>query len=485
MLSAQSELEYTISEPFKDAKRAGNVYRTFSTDDDQIVLVRTGKKQLLVDVYSKEFSPILRKSIERNRAEGLVGSVLRGNELTLVSVYYPNAKERIVTAHRIDLKTGDHKSKKLFDKTVKKTGKLFNFRADRATLMASSRNNRYFAVGMDNVNENIASFEITVFDTETLERVYRKNSRTRGEVKNFLANDLMIDNEGVTYFLGKEFETGKLFDFDKEADYDYLLTRADAEGTKTERIDMGAEQHIVALRLLDAKNHVRAVGLYGKRRGNEINGTVVFTIDKNDLSIAAEKRSDIPEQLYSDLFNANAAERKDKKQKGIRRTYINFINESSDGAIHLSAQEYYVTTSRDRNGNIDYQYNYRNILHFSINPIGELNWGRGIFFKERLDDYALNHLYHSFVSNGNLYVVFNGARKDRERSNDRVKASGALTALTVYRYDTNGEVERMRLFENKLLQPRFFPQYGSVTRDGQFITLNNRRGQRQFILIRP
>ena len=334
MLSAQSELEYTISEPFKDAKRAGNVYRTFSTDDDQIVLVRTGKKQLLVDVYLKEFSPILRKSIERNRAEGLVGSVLRGNELTLVSVYYPNAKERIVTAHRIDLKTGDHKSKKLFDKTVKKTGKLFNFRADRATLMASSRNNRYFAVGMDNVNENIASFEITVFDTETLERVYRKNSRTRGEVKNFLANDLMIDNEGVTYFLGKEFETGKLFDFDKEADYDYLLTRADAEGTKTERIDMGAEQHIVALRLLDAKNHVRAVGLYGKRRGNEINGTVVFTIDKNDLSIAAEKRSDIPEQLYSDLFNANAAERKDKKQKGIRRTYINFINESSDGAIH-------------------------------------------------------------------------------------------------------------------------------------------------------
>ena len=484
LLFAQSDIDFTISEPFKDAKRSGNLYQTYTTDQNQVVLVRTGKKQILVDIFDEQFQPVFQKSIERNKKEGLFGSILRGNELTLISVYYPTTKERIVTAHRLDLATGKHRAKTLFNKTIEKTGKLFNFRAHRQTDFAVSKNDRYFVIGMDNQHQNLASYELNVFDVETLERVYRKRSRARGDKLNFRANDLMIDNAGVCYFLGKEYE-GKFFDLDRDADYDYLLTRADAEGLKTERVDMGSEQYIVAMRLLDAKNHVRAVGMYGKRRGSEVNGTVVFTFDKETLDVAAEKRSDIPKEMYADLFNEAKTERKNQKQKGIRRTYINHINEADDGTLHLSAQEYFVTQSTDRNGNVTYTYHYRNMLHFSINPIGELNWGRGIFFKRSQGNYALNHLYFSFVRDGKLHVVFNGARRDKERSNDRVKASGKLTALTVYVYDENGEVERVRLRDNTLGEPTFFPQYGAVTRDGRFITLNNRRGRRQFILIEP
>ena len=477
------QLDFKISEPFKDAKRSGNLYETYVTDDNRIVLVRSGKKSILVDVFSEDFSLIFQKSIERNKKEALFGSVLRGNELTLVSVYYPTTKERVITTHRVDLNTGDHRSKALFSKTVKKTGKLFNFRRDRLTDFAVSRNQKYFVIGMDNQNENINSYELSVFDVETLERVYRKNSH-QGKERNFIANDLMIDNQGIVYFLGKEFERGGSI-FDREANYKFMLTRVDADRARSKRIDLGEEQFIIAMRLLDAKNHVRAVGLYGKRRGSQVNGTIVYTIDKTELDIEAEKRSDIPESMYADLFNEAKTERKDKKQKGIKRTYINYINENSDGSIHLSAQEYYVTSTTDRNGTVDYDYNYRNILHFSINPIGELNWGRGIFFKKTLENYALNRLYFSFVRDGKLYVVFNGARRDKERSNDRVKASGNLTSLTVYIYDEQGEVERLRLRENRLGEPYFFPQYGAVTNTGKFITLNNRRGRRQFVMIEP
>ena len=485
LLFAQTDIDLTLSEPFRDAKRSGNLYQTYTTDQNQIVLVRTGKKQLLVDVFDETFRPVFQKSIERNRQEGLFGSILRGSELTLISVYQPSSRERIVTAHRVDLASGDHRAKRLFTKTVDKTG-LFNFRRDRTTDFAVSRNDRYFVVGMDHQHENLATYELSVYDTETLERVYRKRTRARGKKKNFVANDLMIDNQGVTYFLGKEYESdGKLFDLDREADYDYLLTRADAGGIQQERIDLGAEQYIVTLRLLDAQKHVRAVGLYGKRRGNEINGTVVFTIGKNDLDVVAEKRSDIPKEMYADLFNEARTERRDKKQRGIQRTFINYLNESADGTLHLSAQEYYVTRRTDRNGNVTYTYNYGDLLHFSINPIGELNWGRGILFHRAQGNYALDHLYHSFVRDGKLYVVFNGARRDKERSNGRVKASGRLTALTVYVYDERGEVERVRLRDNALGEPVFFPQYGAVTLDGRFVTLNNRRGRRQFVLIEP
>ena len=485
LLFAQFPVDYVVSEPFRDAKRSGSLYKTFTTDQNQIVLVRNAKKQILIDVYSEDFTPVLNKSIERDRMEVLFGSMIRGNELILISVYYPNSKERVVTTHLLNLSTGDHKTKTLLNKTLEKTGKLLNLRINRQTMMAVSRNNQYFVIGMDDFKENVGSFELIVFDTETLERQYRQNSRKSGDAPIYIASDLMIDNDGVVYLLGKEYERGEIINVINDADRDYLLTRADAESVSSESIDLGSEQHVIALRLLDAKNHVRAVGLYGKRQGSKINGTVVFTHDKKDLSMVAEKRSDIPKEIYDDLFHSERAERRNKKQKGIRNTYINYIKESEDGTIYLSAQEYSVTNSTDQNRNSMNHYHYGNILHFSINPVGELNWGRAIRFSYMLSEYALNHLYHSIVTDGSLYVVLNGYLGKEERISANDKGRGVRNALLVYRYDNQGEVERAWLFNNTAsLHSRFAPQYGAVTSNGQFVTLNRRRGQRRFIMIR-
>src|SRR5690606_23905001 len=233
----------------------------------------------------------------------------------------------------------------------------------------------------DNIKKNLNSYTARVFYANGLEQVYQKSYQEDKE-KYFEPNDMVIDNSGTVYSVGKKFLQGRSQKKKGEANYDFLLNKISQESVSDIKISLGESEHIRSLNLSLNDEELRLVGFFSERNVNRIKGGCNFVVDiSNAMTIKGKNSFDLPVSVYEDLYGEKRADR--KKDTELSNFYIDYIVEDSNGNTYLLAEEFYITQQYIQTGTMGGYwttvFHYDDILILKFNANNNLEWGRSVF----------------------------------------------------------------------------------------------------------
>lgn len=477
---SQSNTKLNISESpeFKDKVKAGGALAIHTSNGGSTGIVRSGKKHYLLDVFDSNLKKVFSKVVESDKKERFKGYVNFEDEIKFFTVLSPKKTERIVYCHIFNIKNKTHSKKKLFETTVQKGGGLFSGKNKRQTSVAISPNGEFIAMATDNIKKNSNAYLIQVFNSETLELVYKKSYQEHEE-RYFEPNDVVVNNSGGVYALGKLYIKGKSQKKKGEANYQFVLNKITKDNNLDAAINL-KELHIASLVINNNNDKLQLVGFYSEEKAGRIKGGCNFLLDPENLVILDKKKAKLPEDVYKDLYGYRKAGKKKKKE--LKSFYVDYVIEDSSGSTYLLAEEFYVTQTYVSTGNgMGYwvtTYHYDDILILKFNPNGEMDWGRSIFKRSTAPS------YNAFLKDDKLHVVLNSGKNLTEKNDGRTKVSkGWFESSSLYDfvYSKDGEVSYDKIQDNKG-KTYYLPYYGTYE-NGIFIMMSSGRKKRQFMTL--
>ncbi|WP_298419971.1 hypothetical protein [uncultured Kordia sp.] len=484
VLNAQEEvttkLKITESAQYKDEVKVGEIDVMYTSPAGKTAIVRFGKKNILLDVFNGNLDKEFFKVIKKEKKEVYKGHLSFDDEIKVFTVYSPKKKERILYCHTFNIKNNTHKKTKLFEANVKKGGGLFSGSNKRQTSFAISPNQQYIAIATDNIKKKSNSYRIHVYDTENLNLVYIKSYRDHEE-QYFSHNDLIIDDEATVYSLGKLYLNGKRDKKKGKANYEFVLHKISESNTS--HVNVKLENEFVRTLVISQKNdQLHLLGFYSEKDSGRLKGGCDFVISETDLTVASKKITELPQQVYEDLYGYRRGKRKKKKAKELRNFYVDYTMEDTQGNTYILAEEFYITQSYISTGmNGGYWqtvYHYDDILIMKFNANGELDWGRSIFKR------ANGPSYNAFLKNDELHIILNSGKNLLEKKDGRTKVSqGWFESSSLYDivYSVDGKVAYTKIQDNKG-KTYYSPYYGTFT-DDKFITTTTRRKKKKFLKL--
>lgn len=477
----KTSLTVVESKEYKDEIKTEEILSIHTTRNGLTGVVRKGKKNIQLDVFDTMFKKVFSKVVEHDKKETFVGEVFNKDEIKFFTVLSPKKTERILYCHIFNLNDQTHKKKLLFKTTVEKKRSLFYVSNKRETSFAISPDGNYFTINTDNYKRNINSYTIRVFDSHTLEVVYKKSYQTF-ENKYFEPNDIIIKNNQTVYTLGKSFLTGKSQKRNKEVNYQFILNKISKE--KTESLNITLDNELIQSLVfseIDDKLHI--LGFYAEKNIGGIKGGCDFIVNQTNFSLVGRKKYGLPKNIYDDIYNTKASERKKKKKKELANYTIDHVLYDGKGNTFLIAEEFYITQMYVSNGQFGGSwitvFHYDNILVLKFNKDGNLSWGRSIFKKETFPS------YNAFIKNGKLQIILNSGKSLSQKSDGRTKISKGLfesSALYNIVFGEEGEITYEKIRNNKD-KSYYLPYYGTYENDS-FIMPNNNRKKRRFMILK-
>lgn len=473
-----TKLNITESAEFKDEVKAEGALAFYTTSEGETTILRSGKKHFLIDVFDVNLNKVFSKIVDSDKKESFKGYVNFGNELKFFTVESPKKKERIVYCHSFNIKNKSYSKKKLFEKTIEKGGGLFSGNNKRQTSVAISPNGAFIAMATDNIKKNSNSYLIHVFNSETLELVYKKSYQEHEE-KFFEPNDLTVDDEGNAYALGKLYLKGRSQKKKGEANYQFILNKISKDKNIDVAIDL-KDLHIASLVLNSNSEELQVLGFYSEERAGRIKGGCNFVLNQENLAILKQNIVELPIEVYKDLYGYRKASKKKKKE--LKSFYFDYVIEDSVGNTYLLAEEFYITQTYVSSGNgVGYwvtTYHYDDILILKFNVTGDLEWGRSIFKR------ATSPSYNAFLKDDKLHVIINSGKNLLEKKDGRTKVSkGWFESSSLYDivYSIDGKVDYDKIQDNKK-KTYYLPYYGTYE-NGKFVMMSSGRKKKQFMIL--
>ncbi|WP_299116525.1 hypothetical protein [uncultured Winogradskyella sp.] len=476
-----TSLNVSESIEFKDKVKAGGALAIHTTEDGKTGIIRQSKKNILFDVFDNELNKTFSTQIESNKKEVYKSNVTYKDEIKIFTLFSPKKKERIIYCHTFNIKTKKHSKKQLLSKTIDKKFPLFSGGMKRETSFSISPNGLYIAMATDDVKKNSNSYTIHVFDTETLELVYKK-SYSRSENKFFEFNDLVVTDNATAYSLGKLYKTGKSEKNKGDANYQFVIYKISNDNVSSNLISLENE-HISSLNIIQNNEGLQLIGFYSEKNSGQIKGGCSFNLSQDNLNVIDKKSFELPQQVFQDLYRDKKAKRKKKKGKEFSNFYTDYIIEDAIGNTYLVAEEFFVTqtyVSNGMNGGGYWQtvYHYNDILILKFNNTGELDWGRSIFKNSNIPSYNV------FLKDEKLHVILNSGKNLTEKKDGRTKVSkGWFESSSLYDivFNIDGEVKYDKIQDNKG-KTYYLPYFGTYN-DGTFIMMSDRRKRKQFMKL--
>lgn len=475
-----TKLKITESAQFKDEVKVGGIDVMYTSPAGKTAIVRFGKKNILLDVFNGNLDKEFFKIIKKEKKEVYKGHLSFNNEIKVFTVYSPKKKERILYCHTFNIKNNTHTKTELFQANVKRGGGLFSGSNKRQTSFAISPNQQYIAVATDNIKKKSNSYFIHVFDAESLNLVYKKSYQDHKE-NYFSHNDLFINDESTVFSLGKLYLKGKSDKKNGKANYEFVLHKISQNSTSHANVKL--DEEFVRTLIISRKNdQLHLLGFYSEKNSSRIKGGCNFVLNESDLSVASKKITELPKQVYEDLYGYRRGKRKKKKAKELRNFYIDYTMEDTNGNTYILAEEFYTTSHYISNGmNGGYwqtTYHYDDILILKFNANGELGWGRSVYKR------ATAPSYNAFLKNDELHIILNSGKNLLEKKDGRTKVSkGWFESSSLYDivYSSDGKVSYDKIQNNKG-KVYYTPYYGTFT-DGKFITTTTRRKKKKFLKL--
>ncbi|UII77274.1 hypothetical protein LV716_05745 [Flagellimonas sp. HMM57] len=480
LYSQSTYFDITESEAFPDTNKISSIETAYIASSGEIATASTGKNKLAFDVYDSNANSVFNAVIVLNKKEEIVGRLEHNDLLKIFTVFAPKKTEREIRCYVFDIQKRSYQFVELFKTTVEKKQVLFSGQNKRQTNFATSPNGTFFAVATDNIKKNSNSYNIHVYSSKTMELVYQQTFFENPE-KFFKSFDMVIDDLGTVFSIGKEYEEGRdERRVDEIPNYSIVINKTSESETFSNRIQLNESQHIADLKIIQKENQLHLYGFYSTKVAGRISGLSKFIVEKDEINIIETEQTKLPESVLADIYSSKRIE--SKKDKELNNYYLDYVIEDERGNITLLAEQFYTTQVYINNGQYGgywmTTFHYNNILILSIDNHGKLKWGRSIF---KVSDAPS---YNAFVLDKRLHILFNAGKNLKEKEDGRIKAKkGWLqsTALFDYSYNENGEVTQEKLRENKG-RDIYHPYSGSF-QNNRFIMLNASNFNKKVMLL--
>ena len=472
----------TESERFTDTKKHTQVYAVHTDDNDQTIIARGLNRELMFEIFDENAENIFYEVMPLLQREAFIGELFYDGEMKVFTVQKINSRTRIIYANILDIFSQEFRKVKLFEASVERGEQFIITGGKRQTHFALSPNESFLAIATDNIHKRRNSYQIHVFDAQSLELVYRKKYY-EDETKRFNLSSLAIENDGTVYSLGKEYQRGRAEKKMGKANYEFVLCKINESGKEVMNIKLNDDNHVRTMKIANQRGEFRLIGFYSERNVNRIKGVTVLEIDSQAFSITSEKASPLPIEVFEDLYGSNRADRKSKRE--LENFYLDHVLEDDFGNIYMLAEEFYITQMMIPDGmggftTID-EYHYDDILVLKFDQTGNLAWGRSIFKRSNKPS------YNAFLKDDNLHVLFNSGKNLVTKEDGRVKAKKApleiTTALYDFIFEPDGNVVREKIQDNKLGNSFYRPHKGDF-KNGRFIMFNHSRSHRRMMILR-
>ena len=442
MIFAQStKLKVSESPEFKDLEKAKTILAIYTNKENKTAVLRSSKKNFMFDVFDENLNKIHNQIIKSTKKEKYIGHVAYNDIIDFITVFSPKKKERVIYCHTLNLVSKSYKKTKLFGTTVEKNQTLFSGSNKRETNVAISPNGQYLVIATDNIKKNANAYKVHVYNTNTFELKYTKDYQKHTD-KYYEPNDLAIDDQATVYVLGKLFKKGKKQKKDGEANYQFTLSKVDKTSNKDLKINLGDDLHIQSIVINNSNNDIKLLGFYSTTKVGRIKGGCSFLVNPNTMAVIKSQTTELPKQVYEDLFGYRKAIKKKKKGKELKSFYVDYVLLYSNGNTYILAEEFYITqvyvsSGMNGGGYMQTTYHYDDILIMKFDNNGKLDWSRSVFKK------AQSPSYNAFIKNDELHVLLNSGKTLNEKKDGRTKVSKGWfesSALYDFTYNNSGEV---------------------------------------------
>jgi hypothetical protein len=242
--------------------------------------------------------------------------------------------------------------------------------------------------------------------SDTFARLWERRYATDFTDGILLLNDYQLDNDGNVLLLTS-------IDSDKKVNRDkrYSLVEAAAAKESLTYHPLRLENYYITdlkLAIDYLNNKMVLAGFFSELNSFSSAGIFYTTIDR-----ATGETKRFSESFKAKFLNEFTGERTINRGTELINYYIDRIVLRSDGGVILVAESYYVTESTNYNSyyqlyTTSYTYHYDNVLIFSVNREGKLDW-ENIIRKNQVseDDGAFYSSYIMAVDADKIHFVYN------------------------------------------------------------------------------
>jgi hypothetical protein len=346
---------------------------------------------------------------------------------------------------------------------------------------------------LPNQKKGSERFSLQVFDNN-FEKKWEKNIQLPYPDNRFSITDYRVDNNGNVYLLGALYENSSGF-LRRNTNYQYIILAYTENGEASEEYNVILEgKFITDLTFRVGKNgKLVCSGFYSEKNSYSIKGTYYFQIDPKSSEISNANYKEFEFDFVTEYYS-NRRKRKAKKaeeQGDTRRSaelYQYSLNDlilRSDGGAVLVAEQYYVEQREDNrftNGgfynpygfrnnryreDIDYYYNYNDIIVVNIKPNGEIQWATRIPKKqETRNDGGYYSSYAMAIVRDKICFVYNDNGKNFSAKNNsrRYGFNGSNSILALTEIGIDGSVNTFPISSNReqgiITRPKICKQIG-------------------------
>ncbi|MCL7754851.1 hypothetical protein [Polaribacter sp. Z022] len=467
------------SEKYRDQFRSTNILNVYSTANDLNVIARKSKSYLVFETFDNSAKGKKIKTVKLNKKENFVGELFHNNMLRIFMVESPSKTVRKLHCYTYDVTSNTSEKVTLLETTVKKKSAIFSGGNKRQTNFSISPNKKFIAIATDIEKKNSNSYNIHVYNASNLSLNYTKSYYNNTE-KYYTSSDMVVDNNGAVYNVGKEYFKGKRERKKAKANYSYVICKIDKDTVKMGAIQLKKEEYIKNLSMSFVNKQLRLLGYYSEDKVFGIKGVSTFMVDKTSLETINKKKQKLPLSVFEDLYGYRNA--KSKKDSELTSFTLDYLLEDEEGNTYLVAEEFYVTqvyVSNGMNGGMYVTtYHYDDILITKLDASGNLKWGRSIFKRDTAPS------YNTFINKGKLYVLLNSGKNLTAKKDGRLKVSKGWfesSALYAFVYDKDGKVTHEKIQDNKG-KTKYIPYKGSYA-DGKFVLYNHSNNKKQLMIL--
>ena len=345
-------------------------------------------------------------------------------------------------------------------------------------------------------------FGFRVFDRD-FNLVWEKDIVLPYPDNQFTVEEYQIDGFGNVHLLGVLYSDEAKWRRRGSPTYQYVILSYFENGEKTEEYRVGLENKFVTdLTLRPMKNgELVCAGFYSEKGTYSIKGAYYFRLDPKTREISNSTYQPFEFDFLTEYMSdknrekAKAAEsKKDSKRSAELLNYsLDELITRSDGGAVLVAEQFYIEEDRyndspfgygygygynpyspfyynryRNNSQVDYYYNYNDIIVVNIQPTGEIEWAARIPKKqETRNDSGYYSSYAMSIVRDKLFFIFNDNARNfgnDRKSNRLYNYNGSDSVISLAQINKNGEVTTYPLASNReagiITRPKMCKQIG-------------------------
>ncbi|MEO1262559.1 MAG: hypothetical protein AAFZ15_27380, partial [Bacteroidota bacterium] len=347
-------------------------------------------------------------------------------------------------------------------------------------------------------------FGFRVFD-QNFEEVWKKDVVLPYPNNQFTVEEYQVDDFGNVHLLGVLYTDQAKWRRRGSPTYQYIILSYMDNGDRVEEYRVGLDQKFVTdlTFRVAKKGDLICSGFYSEKGTYSIKGACYFRLNPQTREISNQNFQSFEFDFLTEfLSEKKKAKAKDAERRNdVRRTAELFdysLDElilRSDGGAVLVAEQFYIQQDRfdnfndpwrwgyglnpyyspfyaNRFGNnfqVDYYYNYNDIIVVNIRPTGEIEWAARIPKRqETRNDGGYYSSYAMSIVRDKLFFIYNDNPRNlteaRNNSNRVYNYNGSNSIISLAQINLKGEVQTFPLAYNKdqgvMARPKMCKQIG-------------------------